>query len=195
MVVGVVVWLMSGSPAAVAEQAAPSTNVFSQLVRWPSVLWEELWATAEALANLGAVRRFEVHHYTEYLAFASDGLAYWGEPFVTLLVNPNAVKNRRWDYRVEGGTEAFKARARRKTGAYQGREIEFDNHGRWSGNYPFWPWRCISSFRWFWNAGGSGVMKVYYANGQLRREMVWRDGRPMHWKEYDASGRLIEEGP
>ena len=120
--------------------------ILSKLGSLPSVIWDEGMATAEVLANLGPIRRYENIYYHEYSEFASDGLGRWGAPFTKLLMDPNASKRRKWDYRVEARKNDFKAIARRREGKYAGREIWFDRRGHWSGNYPFWPLRMPRSF-------------------------------------------------
>ena len=127
-------------------------------------------------------------YYNENLAFISEGQSYWGAPFTHLLIDPNALDKREWDYRVEATTDRFIAIARRKTGRYQDREIRLDNKGALSGNYLFWLSKIPSR-------GGKGVMKIYYENGALHREVFWENGEPVGWKEYDPSGKLISEKP
>ena len=178
-------FLPEGHADGIGEKAE---TLFFKLTHWPTTVWTEWWTTVQALENLGRVRLYEYAYYNENLAFISEGQSYWGAPFTHLLIDPNALDKREWDYRVEATTDRFIAIARRKTGRYQDREIRLDNKGALSGNYLFWLSKIPSR-------GGKGVMKIYYENGALHREVFWENGEPVRWKEYGPSGSLISEKP
>jgi len=192
----------------------------SKFLHKPKIFVHEIVATIEALISLGSIARFENIYYHIHLEYTPDGLGEWGAPFTKLLIEPNVSDTRRWDYRVESDTIRYKIIARRRGGKYKDREIWFDSDKKFSGNYPFWPWRW--PFTGVLPIGGvsqekestpergfpdivkfgvkkqraekevsSMVIKTYHASGNLKAVSTYKNSVLIRQEKYDEAGNPL----